>query len=119
MTELPVGALPGVDRPALRARLAAAAPDGLIWLDSVDLPHPEAVRATRLPLAVAIGRIADGTRRRTVREAEMVLAALVPDEDDQAALADYARFVVATAPTMHARLTGRTLAAWLAARAAA
>lgn len=99
-------------RAALRARLALAVPDGLIWLDSAGLDHPEARRTDRLPLPFVIGRITVGAGKHTVREAELVLETLSPDEDAAAALASYARFVLSKVPTVHARLTGRVLNAW-------
>ena len=99
-------------RAALRARLLLAAPDGLIWLDSAGLDHPEARRAAQLPFPFVIGRITAGAGKRTVREAELVLETLGPDEDAAAALASYARFVLSKVPTVHARLTGRILSAW-------
>jgi hypothetical protein len=115
LAEAPRGAV----RSALRARLAAVAPAGIIWLEAAGLAHPEAARALRLPFPFVIGRVAAaGGGKRTVREAELVLTALDPGEDDEAALTAYARFVVASAPTIHARLTGRTLTAWREAEAA-
>ena len=117
MTALtPTHAPRGAVRSALRARLAAVAPAGIIWLEAAGLAHPEAARATRLPFPFVIGRINAGAGKQTVREAELVMATFAPAEDDAAALTAYARFVVATAPTIHARLTGRTLAAWQDAR---
>lgn len=103
-------------RSALRARLAAIAPDGLLWLDSKGLAHPEAKRATRLPFAFVIGRIERDGRRVTVRETELVLQA-AEVADDREALESYACFVIAQAPTVHARLTGRVAAAWIEAQA--
>lgn len=113
MTSLTTGAQRRADRVALRDRLVTAAPDGLIWLDSTSLRHPEATRAARLAFPFALGRISGVEGKRTVREAELVLEGLRPDQDDATALESYARFVLATVPTIHARLTGRTLAAWL------
>lgn len=99
-------------RAALRARLVLVAPDGLVWLDSAELEHPEARRTAQLPFPFVIGRITAGAGKHTVREAELVLESLAPDEDAAAALTSYARFVLSKVPTVHARLTGRVLSAW-------
>lgn len=98
-------------RSTIHARLAAIAPDGILWLASQNLAHPEAARAPRLAFPFVIGRLAQGRRHHTVREAELVLATLEPGQD-MVTLLDYAHFVVATAPTVHARLSGQVLAAW-------
>lgn len=94
-------------RKLMRARLAADYPDGLLLLNSANLSHPEAIRFPELPFLFAIGRLKgpDG-RRHTIRELELVDAAL---NHDRAAVSRYARFVVETAPTQRARLSGRTL----------
>jgi hypothetical protein len=101
-------------RNPLRALVREAIPDGLVWLDSVGLAHPEAARTTtELPFVFEIGRVADANGKHTVREAELVVAALPENQRDSAsvtaALEAYARFVVATNPTRHARLSGRAL----------
>jgi len=113
-------------RDPIRALASGAVPDGLLWLESAGLAHPEAARAAALPFVFEVGRLANLAgapgRRHTVREAELVVASLPPRARDgaQAAglLEGYARFVVATNPTRHARLTGRALAAYLAAEIA-
>ena len=98
-------------RNPLRTLVREAIPDGLVWLDSVDLTHIEAARAMELPFIFEIGRITGVGGTHTVHEAELVAAALPEDQRDvaglTAALKDYARFVVATNPTRHARLSGR------------
>ena len=113
-------------RDPLRALVETTIPDGLLWLESADLPHPEAARASELPFVFELGRVAKDLENKagpkhTVRETVLVAAALPEDQRDaehlRELLNDYARFVVATNPTRHARLTGVALAAYLASLA--
>lgn len=93
-------------------------PDGLCWLAAPGLPHPEAARADQLAFPFLVGRLERDGVMVTVHEAELVVAASLAAgrSETQAAddLGEYARFVVASVPTVHARLGGRALAAWLA-----
>jgi hypothetical protein len=102
-------------RNKIRSLVREAIPDGLIWLEAAGLAHPEAVRVAELPFVFEIGRISVDGQTHTVREADLVVAAMTEDERDAetitAALRDYARFVVTTNPTRHARLSGRCLEA--------
>jgi hypothetical protein len=111
--------VPSVRNP-LRALAQEAVPDGLIWLATEGLPHPEAGRAKALPFIFEIGRIKQADKMHTVREVELVIAATTEDQRDHASLLRqleaYARFVVTTNPTRHARLSGRTLAAYISTR---
>jgi len=109
-------------RDPLRALVEITVPDGLLWLESANLPHPEAARVTELPFVFELGRVAKdlaapGGPKHTVRETVLVAGALPEDQRDaehlRTLLNDYARFVVATNPTRHARLTGVALAAYL------
>jgi hypothetical protein len=88
------------------------APDGLVWLDASAISHPAAARRARVPFIFAVGRITAGAGRKTVRERDLVLAGLREGEDPAQALAAYAAFTVRSCPPIHARLTGRTLAAF-------
>jgi hypothetical protein len=91
-------------------------PADLCWLPTAGLPHPEAARADELAFPFLIGRREQAGSTKTVREAELVVAAALAagreEEQIQADLVSYARFVVACVPTVHARLGGHTLAAW-------
>lgn len=101
-----------------RARIAGElAPDGLTWLSADGLPHPEAARARELPFVWAAGRIEEGGKARRARELDALLDPYASSDDpDLARLADdlghYARWVLRTVPTMHARLSGRAVADW-------
>lgn len=90
------------------------APGGLVWLEGVDIEHPEARRQARLPFILAVGRVTIDGATASVRERDLVLATVSDDSLALDALGAYARYVVATCPTIHARLTGRTLMAWKA-----
>lgn len=106
-------------RRALRAQLTNLCPDGLLWLGSEDLAHPESARSAALPFWFIVGRLNSDGRRHTVREGELAGFALA-DLRRQIAperLEAYARFVVEHAPTQHARLSGRALADFLRAEA--
>ena len=99
-------------RRALGERLA---PAGILWIDTAGLTHPEAARASRLPFLFLVGRT--GSPARTARERDLALAAIEATAGDPARdLLDYARFVISTAPTAHARLTGRTATTWTTSR---
>ena len=108
--------MPSVRNP-LRVLAQDAVPDGLIWLTSKGLSHPEAARAEALPFIFEIGRMKQADKMHTVREVELVVDAIPEDQRDHDGLLRqleaYARFVVAANPTRHARLSGRTLAAYL------
>ena len=85
-------------------------PDGVVWLDPAGLLHPEALAGRPLPFVFLAGRVAG----HAVREAALIVEAIGPDDPDAllAAFTRYARFVVATVPTVAARLNGRACAAW-------
>jgi hypothetical protein len=103
-----------------RARLAGElVPDGVTWLASEGLPHPEATRASELPFVWAAGRIEEGGKGRRARELDALVTPYADtDAPDLARLADdlgaYARWVIRTVPTMHARISGRAAADWRA-----
>lgn len=102
----------------VRRLTAQLLPDDLCWLSSDGLNHPEASRAPELAFPFMVGRIEQGGTSHTVREAELVVAAgLAAGHDSARIIVDlmaYARFVVSSVPTAHARLSGRTLSAWQA-----
>ncbi len=104
-------------RDPIRAFVKTVVPDDIVWLDAADLAHPEASRATTLPFVFEIGRLTIDGRAKTVRELDLVAAAMPEGEriaDSFLFLLDgYARFVVATNPTRHARLTGRVLTSYI------
>ena len=97
-------------------------PNGVLWLTSTGLAHPEATRMTELPFVFAIGRLNRAGSVTTVREGPLVVAALrgqgCAESDLPAALAEYASAVVRLVPTLHARLNGRMCARFLAEREA-
>jgi hypothetical protein len=103
-----------------RARIASElVPDGVTWLASDGLPHPEAARASELPFVWAAGRIEDGGKARRARELDALVGPYADaDAPDLSRLADdlgaYARWVLRTVPTMHARISGRAADVWRA-----
>jgi hypothetical protein len=90
-------------------------PDGVVWLDPQGLPHPEAMTGQPLPFVFLAGRV-DG---HPIREAALIVEAMGSDDGDilLPAFDRYARYVVQTVPTVHARLNGRVCAAWQIAEA--
>ena len=95
-------------------------PDGLIWLPTKHLKHPEARRTAELPFVFEIGRLTVNGQTKTIREVELVTLAWLNQIGQETTLsrflADYAYSVVESAATRHTRLTGQSLQIFLATR---
>jgi hypothetical protein len=107
-------------RKTLKQLVQKIVPDGLIWLPTKHLTHPEAGHAAELPFIFEIGRLTVNGQTKTVREVELVTLAWSNQISQEAALgrflADYAHFVVESAATRHKRLTGQSLQSFLITR---
>lgn len=94
-------------------------PDGVTWLPSLGLSHPEASRTLELPFVWASGRVEEAGRARRARELDALVDPYAAQEEPNLVrlsddLGDYARWVLQRVPTMHARISGRAVADWRA-----